>query len=79
MIRDSNDGDNVPSPEAALSRKNLLQAFADYEALAKRIRFLPINGTPGLSQERIQKAIGNRAALFLQKNMVPLKVFVIFS
>ncbi|KAI0724038.1 FYVE zinc finger-domain-containing protein [Cerioporus squamosus] len=60
-----------PTPEAAAARKRLLEAFAQYDALAKRIRKLPC--PPGSSQERIQAAIISRANLFLQKNMFPLQ------
>ncbi|RDX56563.1 hypothetical protein OH76DRAFT_1336518 [Lentinus brumalis] len=60
-----------PSPEAAAARKRLLEAFAQYDALAKRIRKLPC--PPGSSQDRIQAAILNRANIFLQKHMFPLQ------
>jgi len=59
------------SPEAKALRKRLLDAFADYDALAKRIRDLPC--APGSSQDRIQSAIIMRANLFLQQHMFPLQ------
>ncbi|KAJ3763006.1 FYVE zinc finger-domain-containing protein, partial [Lentinula raphanica] len=73
---------------AATERKHLLQAFAKYDALAKRIRNLPpSNGNkriPGSkdvkkdgglsSQERVQAAIAVRAARFLEVRMVGLGV-----
>ena len=61
-----------PTPEAAAARKRLLEAFAQYDALAKRIRKLPC--APGSSQDRIQAAIIIRANNFLQKHMFPLQV-----
>lgn len=61
-----------PTPEAAAARKRLLEAFSQYDALAKRIRKLPC--PPGGSQDRIQNAIISRANLFLQKHMFPLQV-----
>jgi DNA-binding ferritin-like protein len=64
--------DNPANRQAASARKHLLEAFADYDALAKRIRKLPC--TAGSSQDRLQQAILTRANLFLQKNMFPLQV-----
>lgn len=58
--------------EAATVRKHLLAAFADYDALAKRIRSLPCNS--GGSQDRVQQAIFGRAVTFMQTNMVLLQV-----
>ncbi|KAI0636775.1 FYVE zinc finger-domain-containing protein [Trametes polyzona] len=60
-----------PTPEASAARKRLLEAFAQYDALAKRIRKLPC--APGSSQDRIQNAVLTRANLFLQKHMFPLQ------
>jgi len=62
-----------PTPEASAARKRLLEAFGQYDALAKRIRQLPAPGGPGSSQDRIQGAIASRANQFLQKNMFPLQ------
>ncbi|KIP08146.1 hypothetical protein PHLGIDRAFT_69866 [Phlebiopsis gigantea 11061_1 CR5-6] len=67
------NNDERPSPEASLARKRLLEAFAQYDALAKRIRKLPCQGGPGGSQDRVQQAIVTRANIFLQKNMFPLQ------
>ena len=63
-----------PSAEASAARKRLLEAFAQYDALAKRMRKLPCPGGPGSSQDRVQQAIILRANNFLQKNMFPLQV-----
>ncbi|KAG6814292.1 hypothetical protein H0H92_013417 [Tricholoma furcatifolium] len=60
-----------PSKEASISRKRLLEAFAQYDDLAKRIRKLPC--TPGSSADQVQASIMNRASLFLQKHMFPLQ------
>ncbi|GBE82073.1 predicted protein [Sparassis crispa] len=62
-----------PTPEATAARKRLLDAFGQYDVLAKRIRQLPPPGGPGSSQDRIQQAILARANLFLQKHMFPLQ------
>lgn len=53
-------------------RRRLLEDFAKYDAIAKRIRTLRC--VPGSSQDRVQVAILNRANLFLQRNMFPLQV-----
>lgn len=70
----SNNVDEAPAKEATAARKNLLQAFADYDAIAKRIRKIPCPGGPGSSQDRVQAAILARATNFLQQNMFPLQV-----
>ncbi|PWN98937.1 FYVE-domain-containing protein [Tilletiopsis washingtonensis] len=71
--------------EAAQARKALLTNFANYDALAKRIRRLPVEDAEGGAdedggaapregaQERLQEAIWTRANLFLQQNMFPLQ------
>ena len=65
--------DDRPTVEASAARKRLLDAFAQYDALAKRIRMLPTSG-PGSSQDRVLAAVHTRANLFLQKHMFPLQV-----
>ncbi|CAL1705030.1 unnamed protein product [Somion occarium] len=65
--------DERPSPEASAARKRLLEAFAQYDALAKRIRKIPSPEGQGSSQDRVQTAILSRANNFLQKNMFPLQ------
>ncbi|KDN53502.1 hypothetical protein K437DRAFT_252864 [Tilletiaria anomala UBC 951] len=72
--------------DAAAARKQLLANFANYDALARRIRSLPpedsgpfggASGRPAAStdqaQERLQQAVWTRANLFLQQNMFPLQ------
>ncbi|KAI0273712.1 FYVE zinc finger-domain-containing protein, partial [Gloeopeniophorella convolvens] len=64
--------DDRPTAEASAARKRLLDAFAQYDALAKRIRKLPTSG-PGSSQDRVLAAVQTRASVFLQKHMFPLQ------
>ncbi len=71
-----NNPEDAPEKEATAARKRLLEAFAEYDALAKRIRKLPCPEGPGSSQDRVQAAILIRANLFLQKNMFPLQVCI---
>ncbi|PVF98902.1 FYVE-domain-containing protein [Serendipita vermifera] len=61
-----------PVKQATTLRKQLLESFTQYDAIAKRIKGLKTSG-PGSSQDRVQNAIANRATLFLQKNMFPLQ------
>ncbi|KAJ7632155.1 FYVE zinc finger-domain-containing protein [Roridomyces roridus] len=65
--------DSQPTKEASAARRRLLEAFAQYDSLAKRIRNLPTPNGSGSSQERVQIAVMTRANLFLQKNMFPLQ------
>jgi hypothetical protein len=67
--------DDRPTAEASAARKRLLDAFAQYDALAKRIRVLPTSG-PGSSQDRVLAAVHTRANVFLQKHMFPLQVSI---
>ncbi|KAI9510836.1 FYVE zinc finger-domain-containing protein, partial [Russula earlei] len=64
--------DDHPTADASAARKRLLDAFAQYDALAKRIRALPTSG-PGSSQDRVLAAVHTRSNLFLQKHMFPLQ------
>ncbi|KAL5532683.1 PEP7 [Sanghuangporus sanghuang] len=73
MLSLSNNPDEAPTKEASAARKHLLECFADYDAIAKRIRKIPCPGGPGSSQDRVQAAIVARANMFLQKNMFPLQ------
>ncbi|KAG1835586.1 hypothetical protein EV424DRAFT_1357656 [Suillus variegatus] len=63
--------DDQPTKEASAARKRLLDAFAQYDVLAKRIRDIPCN--TGSSQNHVQLAVLSRANLFLQKHMFPLQ------
>ncbi|KAF8163182.1 FYVE zinc finger-domain-containing protein [Crassisporium funariophilum] len=63
-----------PTKEASAARKRLLESFAQYDKLSKKIRTLPCPNGPGSSQDRVQMAIMTRASLFLQKYMFPLQV-----
>ncbi|KZV86546.1 FYVE-domain-containing protein [Exidia glandulosa HHB12029] len=71
MLLALNNNPEVQSSEAKAARKRLLDAFADYDALSKRIIGLPC--APGSSQERVQTSIRTRANLFLQQHMFPLQ------
>ncbi|KAL5529681.1 hypothetical protein ACEPAG_5666 [Sanghuangporus baumii] len=73
MLSLSNNLDEAPTKEASAARKHLLECFADYDAIAKRIRKIPCPGGSGSSQDRVQAAIVARANMFLQKNMFPLQ------
>ncbi|TFK55163.1 hypothetical protein OE88DRAFT_1623970 [Heliocybe sulcata] len=63
--------DEQPTKEASAIRKHLLDSFAQYDVLAKRIRKAPC--PKGSSQERVQAAVLTRANLFLQRHMLPLQ------
>jgi rabenosyn-5 len=67
--------DDQPTKEASAARKRLLDAFAQYDVLAKRIRAIPC--VTGSSQDRVQLAVLARANLFLQKHMFPLQVMLL--
>ncbi|KXN85490.1 Rabenosyn-5 [Leucoagaricus sp. SymC.cos] len=62
-----------PTREASAARKRILEAFTQYDALAKKIKELPCPNGLQSSQGRVQSAILMRANLFLQKNMFPLQ------
>ncbi|KAL7417929.1 FYVE zinc finger-domain-containing protein [Mrakia frigida] len=65
-----------PSPstekEASLLRLSLLETFAAYDSLSKRIRSLPCE--KGSGQDRLQKSIAGASAAFIQREMAPLQV-----
>ncbi|EJD52941.1 hypothetical protein AURDEDRAFT_54312 [Auricularia subglabra TFB-10046 SS5] len=71
MLLALNNNPETQSTEAKAARKRLLDAFADYDTLSKRILGLPC--APASSQERVQTAIRTRANLFLQQHMFPLQ------
>ncbi|KAI2786240.1 hypothetical protein POX_g08623 [Penicillium oxalicum] len=56
--------------DASKVRKRLIDSFAKYDIAARRIRDLP---TESPSQERLQKAIYQKASNFLHLHMLPLK------
>ena len=56
--------------EASKIRKKLMDAFAQYDVAARRIRDLP---TKLDTQKRLQKAIYQQATSFLHLHMLPLK------
>lgn len=53
--------------DAATARKQLLANFANYDALARRIRDLPDGGNNSL--KRIKDGVDRKAAAFLQMNV----------
>lgn len=62
------------------SRKIVLQNLASYDLIAKRIRDLPTQAQPTIntnaptsSQDRLQKAIYSRAAMYLGEKMALIK------
>jgi hypothetical protein len=68
------DPDQPPShnqlAEASKVRKRLIDSFGKYDLAAKRIRDLPTTST---TQQRLQKAIYQQSANFLNLHMLPLK------
>jgi hypothetical protein len=68
------DPDKPPSPQqltdATKVRKRLMDAFAQYDAAAKRIRDLP---TESQTQAKLQKAVYQQAYNFLSTHMLPLR------
>lgn len=68
------DPDQPPSQqqlsEATKVRKRLMDAFAQFDAVAKRIRDLP---TESPTQQKLQKAVYQQACSFLSLHMLPLR------
>ena len=62
------------NPEAVDLKKQLSVLFTDYDAIAKRIRALPVP-TPDGSQERVQQAVWTRAVHFMQLHVGILQVW----
>ncbi|KAG8888276.1 carboxypeptidase Y-deficient [Tulasnella sp. 332] len=77
MIIAAESVDSKAQHAAASARKELLEMFAEYDAISKRVRALPC--ATGGSQDRLQAAITTRANLFLQQHMLPLKSLAAFS
>ncbi|BFZ61391.1 carboxypeptidase Y-deficient [Saitoella coloradoensis] len=59
-----------PASEALRLRKRLVDAFAQYDAISKRIRNLPAES---LAQEKLQIAIHQMATQFMTVHLVPLQ------
>lgn len=68
------DPEKPPTPQqltdATKVRKRLMDAFAQFDAAAKRIRDLP---TESSTQKRLQKAVYQQAYSFLSLHMLPLR------
>ncbi|KAG8984082.1 carboxypeptidase Y-deficient [Tulasnella sp. JGI-2019a] len=77
LIMAAESVDSKAQHTAASARKELLEQFAEYDAVSKRIRALPC--VIGGSQDRMQMAMATRANLFLQQHMLPLKSLAAFS
>ena len=56
--------------EASRTRKRLVDAFGQYNTAARRVRDLP---TDSPTQKKLQQAIYQQSANFLQLHMLPLK------
>lgn len=68
------DPDKPPTPQqlsdATKVRKRLMDAFAQFDSAARRIRDLP---TESPTQKRLQKAVYQQAYSFLSLHMLPLR------
>ena len=68
------DPEKPPTPaqlhDASKIRKRLIDAFAQYDTAARRIRDLP---TESPTQQKLQKAVYQQASSFLHLHMLPLK------
>ncbi|KAI4150613.1 MAG: hypothetical protein LQ341_001062 [Variospora aurantia] len=74
LLQALQDPNKPPSPEtlseASRTRKRLTDAFGQYNVAARRIRDMP---TESATQQRLQKAIFQKAGSFLHIHMLPLK------
>jgi len=74
LLQALQDPDKPPTPEqlsdATKVRKRLMDAFAQFDAAAKRIRDLP---TDSPTQQKLQKAVYQQAYSFLSLHMLPLR------
>lgn len=74
LLQALQDPDKSPTPQqlsdATKVRKRLMDAFAQFDAVAKRIRDLP---TESPTQQKLQKAVYQQAYSFLSLHMLPLR------
>lgn len=74
LLQALQDPDKSPTPQqltdATKVRKRLMDAFAQFDAVAKRIRDLP---TDSPTQQKLQKAVYQQAYSFLSLHMLPLR------
>ncbi|KAF2127497.1 vacuolar segregation protein-like protein pep7 [Dothidotthia symphoricarpi CBS 119687] len=74
LLQALQDPDKPPTPQqltdATKVRKRLMDAFAQFDAAAKRIRDLP---TDSPTQKRLQNAVYQQAYSFLSLHMLPLR------
>ncbi|ODQ55702.1 hypothetical protein SAICODRAFT_63697 [Saitoella complicata NRRL Y-17804] len=69
-VRNLESNHDPPAGEALRLRRRLVDAFAQYDAISKRIRNLPAES---LAQEKLQIAIHQMATQFMSVNLVPLQ------
>lgn len=72
LISRSSSASAEPPPKLLKLHKQLLQLFAQYEHLSKRLSSLPAE--EGGSQSLVQSAVARSAALFLAKEMAKVQV-----
>jgi len=74
LLQALQDADKPPTQQqlsdATKVRKRLMDAFAQFDAVAKRIRDLP---TASPTQQKLQKAVYQQACSFLSLHMLPLR------
>lgn len=74
LLQALQDPDKSPTPQqltdATKVRKRLMEAFAQFDAVAKRIRDLP---TDSPTQQKLQNAVYQQAYSFLSLHMLPLR------
>ena len=74
LLQALQDPDKSPTPQqltdATKVRKRLMDAFAQFDAVAKRIRDLP---TDSPTQQKLQKAVYQQSYSFLSLHMLPLR------
>lgn len=74
LLQALQDPDKPPTPQqlsdATKVRRRLMDAFAQFDTAAKRIRDLP---TESPTQQKLQKAIYQQAYSFLSLHMLPLR------
>ena len=72
MIRRSHQTPPDPPPALLRVHKHLLELFASFEVLSKRVSSIPAK--EGGSQSTVQAAVARSAAVFLAKEMAKVQV-----
>lgn len=74
LLQALQDPDKSPTPQQLMDatkvRKRLMDAFTQFDAIAKRIRDLP---TESPTQQKLQNAVYQQAYSFLSLHMLPLR------